>query len=165
MSALSPAGAVARVKSLAVQYCQVIEVAESVTADELLAQLHHLLPALIATVQELPETEPATDEPGPDISHEDWSSRFAALNKTLGERGHYWTTSEMLGRDEPAPVLLPLADDLADIWRDLKSTLTLLAAGGSPDDAVWQWRFDFSTHWGAHASEALRAIHALAREQ
>jgi hypothetical protein len=26
-------------------------------------------------------------------------------------------------------------------------------------EVTWDWRFTFRIHWGAHATEALRAIH------
>jgi uncharacterized protein DUF5063 len=29
------------------------------------------------------------------------------------------------------------------------------------DDAVWQWRFHFSMHWGDHALCALKVLHRL----
>lgn len=152
---------VAHFKMLAKQYCQLIESAESATTHELLGRLHGLLPALIAAAQTLPETEPASEDLVPSISHEDWAGRFSAVNAALGEQGHYWTTGDANGLDEPQVLMLPLADDLADIWRDIKSVLLHLESGGASDDAVWQWRFDFTTHWGSHACEALRAVHQL----
>jgi hypothetical protein len=57
-------------------------------------------------------------------------------------------------------VILPIADDVADVWRDVKRGLLALGEGHRPDDVTWQWRFDFYSHWGRHATEALRALHA-----
>jgi hypothetical protein len=31
----------------------------------------------------------------------------------------------------------------------------------TPNDVVWQWRCDFTTHWGRHAASALRVINNL----
>ena len=52
-----------------------------------------------------------------------------------------------------------VCDDLADIHRDLTSGLALYRAGHRAE-AVWEWRESFQTHWGAHATSALRALHA-----
>ena len=46
-----------------------------------------------------------------------------------------------------------LADDAADIYRDLPSGLN--------DNAVGEWRFGFDNNWGKHAAEALYALHSL----
>lgn len=54
------------------------------------------------------------------------------------------------------PVRADLADDLADVWRDLKEGLML--RDQSPESAAWQWRFNFEIHWGHHASAGLYAL-------
>lgn len=57
------------------------------------------------------------------------------------------------------PVTADLADDLADIWRDVKTGLLLFRAGNRAA-AAWQWRFLFDVHWGRHATSALYALQA-----
>jgi hypothetical protein len=58
-----------------------------------------------------------------------------------------------------------VSDDLADIWLDLKHGLLALDDGAPPDDVTWEWRFGFYAHWGRHATEALRALHARLAER
>jgi hypothetical protein len=55
------------------------------------------------------------------------------------------------------PVAADLADDLADIWRDVKGGLLLYDAG-SPQSAAWHWSTHYSFHWGHHATSALYAL-------
>jgi hypothetical protein len=55
------------------------------------------------------------------------------------------------------PVVADLADDLADIWRDVKGGLMLWHDDES-DAAAWHWRFHFESHWGLHASSAMYAL-------
>lgn len=50
-----------------------------------------------------------------------------------------------------------LADDLADMWRDLKHGLNLFDRGQA-DAALFQWRDSFLTHWGNHAASALLVL-------
>jgi len=52
-----------------------------------------------------------------------------------------------------------LADDLADIYRDIKAGLWLYDQG-HVKEALWEWRQSFQTHWGRHATGALYALHA-----
>jgi hypothetical protein len=55
------------------------------------------------------------------------------------------------------PVIADFADDLADIWRDVKPGLLLFRAG---DRAAGHWRFHFDVHWGHHATAAMYALQA-----
>lgn len=69
----------------------------------------------------------------------------------------YWDVFDPL--KEEAPVFNTLFDDLTDIYRDLKEG-ELLYTRGLVAEAVWEWRFGFQIHWGAHLTGAQRAIHA-----
>lgn len=51
-----------------------------------------------------------------------------------------------------------LADDLADIYRDLSEGVALYDAG-HVDSAEWAWAFSFRKHWGRHAASAIHALH------
>ena len=53
-----------------------------------------------------------------------------------------------------------LADDIADIYRDLKEGLVLSETHQAPpENIIWNWRVLFYSHWGKHAMDALLAIH------
>jgi len=56
------------------------------------------------------------------------------------------------------PVVGDLADDLADIYRDLSEGLALSDAGHLPE-AEWTFLNSFQSHWGRHASSAIQALH------
>jgi len=56
------------------------------------------------------------------------------------------------------PVVGDLADDIADIYRDLSEGLSLYAADHIRE-SEWAFVNSFRTHWGRHASSAIRAIH------
>jgi hypothetical protein len=57
-----------------------------------------------------------------------------------------------------------LADDLVDIYRDVSAGSAFHDAG-CVDDAIWQWGFSFQTHWGKHASSAIRALHCYLSQE
>ncbi len=53
-----------------------------------------------------------------------------------------------------------LADSLADIYVDVRRGLELWDAGRA-NDAVAEWRMGLEIHWGHHALDVMRALHAL----
>jgi hypothetical protein len=142
------------------RYCSLIESADSFECEAFAAELAEALARLLSAASGLAAVAPTDSEPAPSLAQEEWSKRFAAIQQTLGEWDAYWTTPAPYGADAQDAVMLPLADDLADIWRDLKPGLLALERGAAPNNVTWEWRFGFYSHWGRHATEALRAIHA-----
>jgi hypothetical protein len=51
-----------------------------------------------------------------------------------------------------------LADDLADIYRDVVTGLRAYRKG-MRSEALWEWGFGLQVHWGEHATGAIRALH------
>lgn len=128
-----------------------------------LADLASVLAELYSAGLQLPAVDLTTDEPLADaaLSNEEWNALFRAMQAALGD-DRYVTA---VGSDPMATELRSgsLADDLADIYRDVKEGLDLLNGGTPETDVVWGWRFSLRSHWGGHAVEALRALHARLR--
>jgi hypothetical protein len=61
------------------------------------------------------------------------------------------------------PTIGDIADDIADIFHDVRNGLWHFDAGRVAD-AVWEWAFGFQSHWGRHASSAIRTLHAYLAE-
>ena len=55
------------------------------------------------------------------------------------------------------PVTGNLADDIADIFRDVVEGIRLFDRG-QESEAVWKWVFGIHSHWGEHATSAMRAL-------
>ncbi|WP_160118379.1 DUF5063 domain-containing protein [Bacillus sp. V59.32b] len=53
-----------------------------------------------------------------------------------------------------------LTDDILDIYQDVKEGLILFESNDR-NEAIWHWNFSFSTHWGSHVVDALRALHSI----
>ena len=100
--------------------------------------------------------------PAGESRFEDWQRICGRLDRLLGDGDLYWGI-DPAGTGEQEPVAGSLTDDLADIYLDVNEGLKLLAAGGAEVDAVWEWRFLFWSHWGIHATDAIRVIHARLR--
>jgi hypothetical protein len=117
-----------------------------------------LLSSLLHFIQHVPEAEPELDselevltksESMPDVRR-----RFATL--PFQYYSEVWNPIAVPA--EADPIVGDLADDLADIYLDVKRGLLHLEHD-HPFDAAFHWAFMFRVHWGRHATSALRALH------
>jgi hypothetical protein len=152
---------IATFRVLAERYCAFIESCDSLRRGEFVWQLAEHLIGLYAAGMRLPFPSGDDDFDSPSaMTHEEWQELFQRLSRKLGDVDCY---SVMFDPYESGstPVTGSLADDAADVYRDLKSGLAVIGVGGGLDNAVWEWRFGFDNHWGKHAAEALYALHSL----
>jgi len=116
--------------------------------------LRHLS-RLYLLAQELRELEDAPDLDGDRPDDAAWRviyQRFGSL-----PFNHYQSIFDPHKEEEEATTG-DLADDLADIFRDLSEGVALCEAGHI-DSAEWEWAFSFRNHWGRHAASAIHALH------
>jgi hypothetical protein len=132
------------------------------SAEALLLAVQPLLLELAHRASLLPEVE--VDDPferEARMSQVEWRRLYESLGAQLGGLNLYWD-SDPWESDEPGRAdQASLADDLADVYRDLSDGLPPAGVPASPE-AVWRWRFSFGSHWGEHALRAARAIQARA---
>lgn len=123
---------------------------------ELYGAVLPLLPLLLSA--ETISTETSLDRLG---LQEQTAQVRRRIADTLAEQSLYWEVFDPYIEDEP--LIGSLDDNLADIYSDLKEGL-LLSSGMSAayiEEAAWEWRFGFLTHWGDHLTDALRALHRV----
>jgi len=75
------------------------------------------------------------------------------------------TPQEVLRNLLATPVRRDLANNLADIYRDLKPGLLSWTTGNEAliPNIVFDWKFPlFGLHWGLHAASAMRALQPIA---
>ena len=112
---------------------------------------------LYAKALTLPAARPGSIDEAVGGRPQDQRSRvYTAIKKKLGAENSYWEVFH--ARENEDPVAASLADDLSDIWKDLQEGLDLWTSG-KREAAVWSWRFSLRSHWGHHATGALKAIH------
>lgn len=150
-----------RFVSVVREYCSWAESKPKAEDEEAKAAIR-LLANLYSNVLNLPKNGPGRDIDGKRISDEEWKNmfkRFGAL--PFNYYSEFFSPAKVA---EEKPVTGDLADDLADIYRDLKEGLELYE-GGHVAEALWEWSKSFNTHWGRHASSALHALHAYAADE
>jgi hypothetical protein len=161
---------------LARAFCQHLDDLSALVPEAFLGSAHVLLPQLYAAALALPPTgvlfDPGTDEEDddaplahePDLdrgSHEEWTARFHVLQGLIGDHDFYREIFDPYAPHSDTEVMGSLADDLLDIYRDLRSGLRKWDRGET-GEALWEWRFNFEIHWGEHVTGALRALHVRA---
>jgi hypothetical protein len=135
----------------ATQFCKFVDIANSLPLQKRLKNLSLLLSRIYIAALELPDVEPSDRETEiPSVE---------TPNISFDEVDAYWEVFDPYERGEPLQG--SLADDVLDIYRDVKRGLLMyeLATSDDASDAIWYWKFHFSTHWGFHVVDALRAIH------
>lgn len=159
--------------SIAREYCGIVESAQNLGRLELLERVHTILPQLICEAVTLPITEIGDtafrDDEEAQVStgveqdrmNEEQSARLYELLKAkLGDMDIYWQVWNPT-KDSVA-IHGSLADDFADIYSDLKATITRDGdLRGSPEEVIWEWRTGYYSHWGKHAIDGLKTLHFL----
>ena len=143
------------------EYCAWAESKPKTESEEAEISIR-LLAGLYSNVLALPKNGPGQDIDGKRISDEEWNNmfkRFGAL--PFNYYSEYFSPAKVA---EEEPVIGDIADDLADIYRDLKEGLELYETG-HVTEALWEWNQSFNSHWGRHASSALHALHAYAADE
>ncbi len=141
--------------NIAREYCAIVAASPLDTRGVLSCLLRLLLAA-----DELPSVEPTFgNSPAPWSTLTDECAEIVAnVTDTLGSADRYRMVFDPRADDEPC--VASLSDDLRDIYCDLRRGLEWFDRE-APGDATWEWRFTFETHWGNHATDAVRVLHRL----
>jgi hypothetical protein len=143
--------------AVARRYCTLIESLDG-GQRAALAQLNEVLPRLHAAMTAVgpPHDEDANDQA------EDLDQRFelfSRLRSLLGDLDAYWMEFDVTpDRQEMSG---SLADDLTDIYCELKLGLQGLERNDDERSTVGRWRAGFCKHWGQHVVDAERHLYAL----
>jgi len=145
------------------EYCGLIEDTDEYS-DVWLMRLLELLPRLHAQISLLSDVRLELDLPCEadlDVRFE----LFSHLHALLGERDGYWL--EFDGMPGGAQAMTgSLADDLTDIYCELKNALRLVDVDLDPVIALQGLSQGYRVHWGQHLVDAERHLYSLqARDQ
>jgi len=138
-------------------YITLIETAATRTDYALLLECVRLLPQLYAWGYRLPDISP------PDL--DDIQTETVEMTRPLfarfGRYAHYRLVFDPLVDTDI--VIAHIADDLADIYHDLKHPLIRFEQGENTAQqlAIWEWQFTLRGHSGTHIVNVLRPIHIM----
>ena len=127
--------------------------------NQTLPALSHLLNLSLLALPLLPLPELHADVDDPDhVADHEWKSVYQAAAAL--PLGNYAEVFDPLVVPAETPVVGDIADDLADVYREIITGLRLVESGKHLQ-AHWHWAFTFQVHWGKHATSAIRALYAV----
>lgn len=148
--------------AVANEFCKYAEHARDLKGDELLRILQRILPLLYLKASLLPELEPFFEDANEKfVTEDDWNRINEILKERFGSADEYL---ELPGKEPEAaevPVVASIAENMSDIYQDIKDFLLLYQTGTEEvmNDAVWECRMNFENIWGQKLVNTLRAIH------
>jgi len=123
-------------------------------------RLCEALDRLLLTYHESSNIAPDTNAQPPSLSYDEVRER---VRRSFPDFGFYAVAAPE--NMPPSAVMVGDAiDDLADIYKDLSGVAWLLE-NGNDADALWQFRFDFQSHWGRHLLNLRSYLHWRLYEQ
>ncbi len=162
--------AIVEFHTAAYEFCHLFQ-QKPTDKDQWCIQITMSLSRLYAAGHRLPEVniENSVDIPAEfDVSTDEWKAVYGFVSELLGWQKFYrayFDPTEPIDDTEQEPSIGDLADDLADIYRDIKPGLTTWDTNQDEflTSIVFDWKSPlFDTHWGLHAVSALHVLHTLA---
>ena len=149
--------------TVANEYCMFTEKAENYTKEDIIHYMLKICPLLYLKGALLPASNESEFEITERyVNEEHWDTVYKALNKVLGKDDIYFTLG-FNDTGEHTPVMASIADNLTDIYQDLKDFLMLYQKGthAAKENAVAECRSLFEKHWGKRLVNAHCALHNL----
>ena len=150
--------------TVANEYCGFLELQNEFTTEDFIDKLTKLLPLLYLKVSLLPRFNARMEElPEKFVSEYDYNHLVNNLAEKLGERNDYLEVFHEEMQYSDTPIVVSIAENLADIYQDLKDTLNNfeLAAEDVMNDTMVVCQNNFETYWGQTLTNALRAVHQV----
>ena len=158
--------AVLEMLTVANDFCLSMEKVEEYNYRDLLRYLNRILPLIYIKASLLPVVDPSDDEAIEHyVTEEQWEDLFNELRIQFGEHDLYHFIDQH-ERSHTDPVRGSLAENIADLYQDLKDFVLLYQ---NPlvtfrENAVRECRYLFETRYGYRIVNAHQAIHYLIYE-
>ncbi len=147
------------------RYCTLIENRASLGKREFVRQCAELLPEIQMHLMHLQRIKIGRVPLDRDkrISHKEWQKLYRSLARKLTKDDLYYMVFNPCRCRTKDPITHTLADDLSDIYADLKQGLDFYDLGDPPSirHAAYQWQRMFLIHTGHHIVAAMRPLQVL----
>jgi hypothetical protein len=148
--------------AVANEYCKYAEHVSELKGEEILRILQRLLPLLYLKATFLPEFTPYFEDGNEKfVTEGDYSLVHDNFKLKFGSANDYFEVFDEKIMETEGPVVSSLAEDMTDIYQDLKDFILLYQTGTLEvmNDALWECRMNFENIWGQKLVNSLRAIH------
>lgn len=153
--------------TVANEYCHFLEKAHTYENKDILEYLQKIFPLLYLKGTLIPHVEVSLPEANERfVTAENWEIIFNELRNKFKPKDEYWVMDHSNYIDKE-PEKASLADNLTDIYQDLKDFILLYAKGtqAAQENAVHDCKLFFQTHWGYRLVQAQKYVHHLLHEE
>jgi hypothetical protein len=162
--ALVYSGQVIEFVAVSNELCNFLEQVSAFSRFDFVNKIRKIMPLLYYKATLLPSTE-AVFEDGTEkfVTEEDWQNIHDTILDKLGKYNDYPEIIDPVLRDTEDSVGGSIAENLADIYQDLKDFIMVYRLGTVDlmNDALWECSQHFDQNWGQKLLNSLRAIHNL----
>jgi hypothetical protein len=149
--------------NIASSFCNFLEEKKAGTPKEFISVIQDHLLALYSAGRNLPAIE-LKEELDVEVGLSD--TEMEGVMQFIGEylpHRYYWHVFDPSDSSDTASVCGDLVDDIGDMYKGIKRSLLLFDNGSdvAKENAAWQVKFDFESHWADHCVNALYAIHYI----
>ncbi len=149
--------------TVANEFCIFTEKAEQYPLEEVLQYYAKICPLLYLKGAILPIVEADEEYIGERFVNEDqWENIYNSLLAHFGHKDEFYTLS--YENADNIPLKASISEHLADIYQDLKDFVLLYQKNHlyAKQNAVYECRILFISHWGSRTAALLPALHAIA---
>src|SRR6056297_1225541 len=150
--------------TIAAEYCKFLENAYRFSKRDFLNKAHKILSLLYYKATLLPKFHSVFDaENEKFVTEEEWDFIHQSVKKRLGYHDEYREVFDPLTHEQVEQSTASIADNLADIYQDIKNFISLYHVSTEEimNDALWECQMNFEDFWGQKLVNALKAIHSV----
>ncbi len=150
--------------AVAGEYCSFLEQTGGFAKKDFVDKSRKILPLLYYKAVLIPPTEPFFEE-GTErfVTEEEWYTIHDSIRTRLGSHDDYPEIFDPVARDTDDRVGGSIAENMADIYQDVKDFVMVYRMGTVElmNDALWECMQHFDQSWGQKLLNGLRALHNL----
>jgi hypothetical protein len=146
------------------EYCSIVENHAGSDTFSFITTMQKMLPLLYLKASLLPVVDEENVEiPEKFVSEVDYNYLLNRLTEKLGKYDNYQEVFEPGMQFSENPIEASIAENICDIYQDIKDFILNYRIGSSQSmaDALWECRNNFEQYWGQKLVNGLRAIHQL----
>ena len=150
--------------TIAAEYCKFLENTYRFSKRDFLNKTHKILPLLYYKATLLPKFNSVFEaENEKFVTEEEWDFIHQSVKKRLGYHDEYREVFDPLTHEQVEQSTASIADNLADIYQDIKNFISLYHIGSEEimNDALWECQINFEEFWGQKMVNALKAVHTV----
>jgi hypothetical protein len=149
--------------TVANEYCHFLEKAHQYETKDILSYLQKIFPLLYLKGALLPSIEVQMPEANERfVTAENYEILLNELHNKFSTQDNFWSIDHV-ETTNINPEKTSLAEQLSDIYQDLKDFVLLYAKGtqAAQENAVHDCKLFFETHWGYRLVQAQKYVHHL----